>query len=79
MVNEDGVVQVLDFGLAKLTEQIQGDETASTATVDGEGRPIREEGVIVAPRLTCRRNRRRARRSMPVRTSSRLGRCCTRW
>src|SRR5512135_3223019 len=47
IVNEDGVVKVLDFGLAKLTEQIQGDESASTATVDGEGRPITEEGVIV--------------------------------
>ena len=30
MVNEDGMVKILDFGLAKLTEQIQGDETAAT-------------------------------------------------
>ena len=47
IVDEHGLVKVLDFGLAKLTEQIQGDETASTATIDSEGRPITEEGVIV--------------------------------
>jgi len=47
MVNEDGAVKVLDFGLAKLTERVQGDQFASTATLDDEGRPITEEGVIV--------------------------------
>ena len=46
-VTPDGKVKVLDFGLAKLTEHVQGDDTASTATVDSEGRPITEEGVIV--------------------------------
>ncbi|MBP1598754.1 MAG: serine/threonine protein kinase [Acidobacteria bacterium] len=47
MVNESGEVKVLDFGLAKLTEQVQADESASTATVEDAGRPITEEGVIV--------------------------------
>jgi Tol biopolymer transport system component len=47
MVSNDGAVKVLDFGLAKLTEQIQGDETSSRVTVDSEGRPITEEGLIV--------------------------------
>jgi serine/threonine protein kinase len=47
MVDAYGLVKILDFGLAKLTEQIQGDESASTATLDVQGKPITEAGVIV--------------------------------
>jgi len=47
IVNEEGVLKILDFGLAKLTEQIQGDGFASTATVDGGERPVTEKGAIV--------------------------------
>ncbi len=47
MVNEDGTVKILDFGLAKLIEQIKGDEFASTATLEGEVKPVTEEGIIV--------------------------------
>jgi Tol biopolymer transport system component/predicted Ser/Thr protein kinase len=47
MVNEDGAVKVLDFGLAKLTEQTQGDESALTADIDAGGKPITDEGVII--------------------------------
>jgi serine/threonine protein kinase len=46
-VNHDGTVKILDFGLAKLTEQIQVDEFASTATVDAGGKPVTEKGVIM--------------------------------
>jgi serine/threonine protein kinase len=43
MVNEDGRVKVLDFGLAKLTEPTPASEDESTRTM----RPTTEEGKIV--------------------------------
>ena len=44
IVNEDGVVKILDFGLAKLTEQPSSDDAATT---DGGDQQVTEEGLVV--------------------------------
>jgi serine/threonine protein kinase len=45
MVNEDGAVKILDFGLAKLTEPGKGEPSATTATADAEAHT--EKGAIL--------------------------------
>src|SRR5262245_24060713 len=46
IVSDDGRVKLLDFGLAKLTEAIDGDPDGATATV-AAGAPKTEEGSIL--------------------------------
>ncbi|MCP5119229.1 MAG: protein kinase, partial [bacterium] len=47
MISEDGLVKVLDFGLAKLTETEPPGEDEATHTIKAEGGPRTEEGTII--------------------------------
>src|SRR6187431_259478 len=47
IVADDGRVKLLDFGLAKLTEVIDGDPEGATATMAAQGSPQTEEGAIL--------------------------------
>ena len=73
MVSEDGRVKVLDFGLAKANFDF-GSRGGDDSRPDRRRRRDTSSGL---PR-TCRPSRRKARRSMRVRTSSRWASCSTR-
>ena len=76
MVGEGGLVKVLDFGLAKLTERPQVGEEESTrynTAVDGR----RDDSWAQPP--ICPRSRLQESRSTLARTFSVSVRCCTRW
>src|SRR5947208_16263008 len=47
IVAGDGRVKLLDFGLAKLTQKIEGDPEGATATITAQENPQTEEGAIV--------------------------------
>jgi len=75
IVTAEGLVKVLDFGLAKLEEcgPGPGDETRTVET------KLTEAGMVMGTWPTCRQSRRGPSRWTPARTCSRSGPYCTKW
>ena len=76
IVSENGVVKILDFGLAKLREQPTLSRRPTTPFHCGRRRTKEQSW---ARRLICRRSRQKASRSMRAAISSVSAGCSTRW
>ena len=74
MLDEEGRLKILDFGLAKLKQDSAAAVSSALPTV-----PATAKGASWGRRRTCLPSRRKARRSITARTSSRSGSFSTRW
>jgi len=75
MLRPDGYAKVLDFGIAKLTEQQPELDSRDLGTTTLQTQP----GLVLGTHATCLRNRRAARRWTRGRTSGAWVWCSTKW
>ena len=76
MIRRDGYVKVLDFGIAKLTEQFAGPISTEAAT---RLKFETGEGLVIGPLLTCHQSRLVVRGSMNEQTFGVAAYYCMNW